>query len=201
MYPGTGGSFYLASGYLNNEDISATLLASQAYPKGQLGKIVGYNDDLAAKLSKTNTCYNGLYQLVLSKSGSTASPARGLPAFWTTRSTFEVSPDASATLEGDFAGVYLNAPTKGQYTIIQVAGKATAQMRATVTSTAIGALVYQLSGTSTFDAWTDAIAAAQAGAGAAAVLGVKNVVGIAIEAPANGGLKLVSLWGRNLNIG
>lgn len=199
MIPGAVG-LYLVSGYLNNEDIASAAFNDLAYPRGQLGRLVSYNDAMAYKLSaapSTTTLYHGLYQVVNFKSGSTASNAKGQAVFWNDRANFIVTPDAAAATEADFAGIALNAVTKGNYGVIQVAGKCTVLYRASVTDTTAQDLILQLTTTATFDAIADATGTYISGG----VKGIKNIVGVALEAPANGALKLASIWPRNLNFG
>lgn len=87
------------------------------------------------------TLYGGKFQYVQSFLTSTASPAVGQPAVWAwdqANAAFEsyiVSPDSnSAVRVGRFAGVYLNAITKGQYGWIQVTGKAGVLFKTTLTA-------------------------------------------------------------------
>lgn len=189
----------LVTGFLNTEDV--------AYPggyqglagvPGELGQTVSIGDALALKLSKTsvNTQFGGMYQKVRFKSGSTAANIRGGAVFWSDRANFEVTPDATAVTEADFAGVGLMVNTKGNYGVIQVAGKAWCLYRASVTDKNVSNLVLQLTTTNTFDAIADATGTYISGG----TKGLKNIVGIAITVPADGAVALVSLWPRNLNI-
>ena len=198
MFTNTDG-IYLTSGYLNNEDVSSTIFNSLSYPKGILGKIFALDDVTALKFSKTatGTLYAGMYQVVNFLSTSSASNIRGGAMTWNSRANFVVTPDATAVTEGDFAGVGLMVNTKGNYGIIQVAGKASCKFRATVTSNQVSDLILQLTTTNTFDAIADATGSYISGG----TKGLKNIVGVALEAPADAGVKLVSLWGRNLNFG
>lgn len=198
-YTNFDNSAQLISGYLNGEDITSAIFNSLAYPKGNLGKIIAINDEQALRLSKTatGTLYAGLYQLVLFKAGSTAANARGGAVCWETRSTFTVTPDQTALTEQDFAGIGLMVNTKGNYGWIQVAGKSTILYRASVTDTTAGNIVLQLTTTNTFDSIADATGTYISGG----VKGLKNIVGVGLEAAANGALKLASIWPRNLNFG
>ena len=87
------------------------------------------------------TLYGGEFQYVQSFLTSTASPAVGTPAVWAwdqANGCFEsyiVSPDAgSAVRVGRFAGVYINALTKGNYGWIQVTGKANVLFKSSLTA-------------------------------------------------------------------
>ena len=189
----------LSSGYLNTEDntlVGKTATGSvvnfpaQSY-LGQLGKLLVVDDAEALRLSKTTIgiLRAGAYALVQTKAGSTAAPARGLGAFWDINANngvgkSVVTPDMAAT--SVLAGYYISAPTKGNYCWIQVAGLATLQFRATVTSKVAGNLVvFTGLTTNTFDAIADATDYfTTAGA-------YKTVVGQAQEAPTDAGLTQV----------
>lgn len=187
---------FLLGGYLNTEDVSAADFASLTYPKGQLGKTFYLNDTLAAKYSGSlGTCFGGWYQVVQFVAGSTAANVRGGAVRWSDRTNFVVTPDQTAITEQDFAGIGLMVNTKGNYGIIQAAGKCSILYRATVTDTTSGDLVLQLTTTNTFDALADATGTYVSGG----VKGIKNVVGVALEAPANGAVKLASIWPRNFH--
>jgi len=193
----------LASGYLNNENNSIVgktatgspvNLPAQAYG-GQLGKLYIADDADAARLSLTSvgTLRVGIYMAVKTKAGSSASPARGIGAFWDTSANggvagAVVTPDMAAT--SSLAGIYINAPTKGNYCWIQVAGLVTLLCRSSVTTTTIGTLaVFTGLTTNTFDSIADATDyLTTAGA-------LKTIVGQWYEAPANDGLKLAWLNG------
>lgn len=189
----------LVSGFLNAEDVAyAGGFQGLAGAPGELGQMVSIGDALALKLSKTSTgtLYGGIYQKVRFLATSTAANLRGGAVCWQDRANFVVTPDQTAITEADFAGIGLMVNTKGNYGFIQVAGKATIAYRASVTSTNVSDLVLQLTTTNTFDAIADATGSYISGG----VKGLKNIHGIAIEAPANSGLKLASIWPGNLNI-
>lgn len=191
----------LASGYLNNENNTLVGKTATGGPVnfinqsylGQLGKILVIDDAEASKLSLSSvgTLRSGAYMLVKTKAGSSAAPARGIAAFWDTSANggvagAVVTPDMAAT--SSFAGIYINAPTKGNYCWIQVRGLVTLQCRSSVTTTNIGDIaVFTGLTTNTFDAIADATDyLITAGA-------YKQVVGQWYEAPANSGLKLAFL--------
>lgn len=102
---------------------------------GQVGAAQIFRESEVKFNSAIGTLHGGRYQLVLTKAASTIAPARGLIAFWNdgeTISDFVVTPDIPA---GDslVAGIYLSAPTKGQYCIIQTSGLTTVQAVASIT--------------------------------------------------------------------
>lgn len=138
----------ISSGYLNAEDNaspgknvgSASLLTSTAGYGGQLGKVFEIDTVEALKLSKTaiGTLFGGGYQMVRTLSTSVQAFARGQAVFWSDRGNFVVTadPPAGVALGGAFAGVVLNAVTRGNYTWIQIYGKANG-LYATITETAV----------------------------------------------------------------
>lgn len=192
-------SLFLASGFLNAEDTAAQGgIAGLGGVPGRLGRIAKINREFALALSKTatGTCYAGLYQLVQFRTGASASNLRGGACFWYDRANFIVTQDASVATEADFAGVGLMANTKGNFGVIQVAGKASVLMRAAVTAKTDGCLIIQLTTTNTFDCIAEATGTYISGG----VLGIKNVVGAALGAPSDGVPSLISLRPINLNI-
>ena len=192
-------SLFLSSGFLNAEDTLAQGgFAGLAGVPGDLGNIARIGRERALNLSKlaTGTCYAGLYQKVQFKSSSTAAPAKGGALFWYDRANFIVTPDGSVASEADFAGVGLMANTKGYFGVIQIAGKASALFRASVTAKTQGCLVVQLTTTNTFDSIAEATGSYISGG----TLGIKNIVGASLEAPQDSGVNLISLRPINLNI-
>lgn len=193
-------SLFLSQGFLNVEDSSSQGgYSGLAGVPGDLGHIAAYNRVFALQLSKASvgTCYAGLYQKVQFLSTSSASNIRGGALFWSDRANFIVTPDATSAIEGDFAGIGLAANTKGNYGVIQIAGKASAKFRATVTNKTNGNIILQLTTTNTFDAIAEATGSYISGG----VLGLKNIVGTALEAPADAGVNLISLRLINPNFG
>lgn len=165
---------------------------------GQLGGILTLDAKAALKfsLTTTGTLKAGCYQYVKFKAGSTAANAVGQLVFWDDYDNFVVTPDVVATTTGLWAGVTLNVVTKGNYGFIQVLGKCTLKFRATLTKVAASGdlVVVDSTPSNTGDVIADATA----------ILSpvLKTVVGVALEAPTNAGLKLVQLWGGNrLNVG
>jgi hypothetical protein len=95
---------------------------------------------LALSDTTVGTLYGGIYQYVNFLSGGTASPARGLVAFWASSQTganlfasdgatqYTVHVDAAATTGAGFwAGAVLNSVTKGNFGWVQIAGLASFQ--------------------------------------------------------------------------
>lgn len=70
-------------------------------------------------LHPSSTQGNKEYQLVQVDSTS-AAPYRGAGAWWSDKPNYKVT--LSTTNRGQFAGVFLNAPTVGNYTMIQTKG-------------------------------------------------------------------------------
>jgi hypothetical protein len=156
--------------------------------RGQIGARMVFGKDEVKFDSTVGTLYGGIYQLVKTKAASTIAPARGLICFWDPASPhdFIVTPDAP-TGSADFAGVYLSAPTKGQYCVIQVAGIASVMGVASALTKATGAVGDLLfaAALATVDNIADATALT--------AVEVRKIVGIAIEAPVAATIKLVRL--------
>lgn len=78
--------------------------------------------------STIGTLYGGVYAYVRTATGSTAAPARGKLAFWDTSvddALYQVTPDESGSQGANLiAGVYVSAPTKNNYCVIQIGGRA-----------------------------------------------------------------------------
>lgn len=193
-------ALYLVSGNLNNEDNAYQGGdAGLAGVPGQLGQIFSATFTQALQLSKTSvgTLYGGLYQVVKFKSTSTTAPARGGLCFWEAPgTTYTVTPDTTALLETNIAGVYVNAPTKGNYGIIQVGGLASVLFRSSVTDATAGNICLQLTTTNTADAIADGTGTYISGG----VKGIKNVIGSCYAAPANSTISTVLLKGLPLNL-
>lgn len=110
-------------------------------------------DALAQSSANNNQIYTGSYRYVASLNTSSSAPAKGHGAFWVdvtnannniTDSLYQVQSDEAANFGVvQFAGVFLNAMTKGNYWWIQESGKTTCNFRNTITGTpAIAAGVY-----------------------------------------------------------
>lgn len=145
--------------------------------------------------------YGGMYQLVLLDSGATvANVGPGKAAFFLDTATgggagsgaqtYSVTDESHAGNFKQIAGIFLFAATAGQYTFIQVSGKAVVQYRAAVTSAALtGAIIVAGLGTGVFDSVAAATAVVFGTAGAA----LGTYVGEAISVPANGAIGTVQL--------
>jgi hypothetical protein len=161
----------------------STGTGAQPYP-GQLGGYLALSETEAAlRSSSAIVLHKGIYQYVQTKAGSTAAPAIGGLAFFATAAdmnNYIVTPDVTATTISLFAGVYIGAPTKGNYCFIQVAGRASVKFRAAVTKVApaIGDLVLvDATPTNAGDVILDATTLTSPLA--------KTIVGVAVEAPAS----------------
>ena len=96
--------------------------------------------------------YSGTYRYYSTNNNSSSVPKRGAAAFTVNGNGLVVATDALYQVTSDepanngyalFAGVFLNATTKGNYDWLQESGKATVKFRTTLTGTAtIGAGVY-----------------------------------------------------------
>lgn len=159
--------------------------------QGLVGKRIWLDNAAALQLSATatGTLYAGIYQYVQFLSGTTASNARGQIVFWsigtssatavlTSGSQYVVTPDGSATVgDGLWAGITLNAVTKGNYGWIQIAGLASVLFRSSVTATTAGVNVIVVTTSNVADGIADATATTNSTQ--------KSTLGVALEAPAN----------------
>lgn len=163
-----------------------------AQTPGQLGKTCEFAD--ANEIfydSAVGTLYPGKYQYVQTRSGSSAAPARGLVAFWYGDPTnYVVTPDAQ---DGEIAGIYINALSKGYFGWVQVEGIASVRFDASQSqgTPAVKDLVVQKSTANTADAIAD---------GTTVTAGIaKRVLGIAYDAPVAGVISRVELFEKFLN--
>src|SRR5437667_1491116 len=110
---------------------------------GQVGKRLILTSAMAAQHSNPTigTLYEGGYQYVKTKAASSITPARGGLCFWDDFDNAVVTPDVGAGNIGLFAGVYINALSKGNYGYIQFAGKANVLYDGTLTDNTAGDLV------------------------------------------------------------
>jgi hypothetical protein len=197
-------SFKLISGYLNGENLSALGVAAPASSGmlvstygGFLGGKWALSADDALKMSNTTTgtLYGGLYQCVKTSATALANPSRGRLVFWDTTAaedTYQVCQDE--TQNGglpEFAGVLLNTVTPGNYTWIQIAGRATLQLRASITS-ATRFIGWSGAGSGVDNATADGIAANASFTPAL----ITGLLGLGEAVAANGALAIVNL--RNL---
>lgn len=178
-----------------NDSVAGGVLTSgtgTALTLGQLGKTVEFAD--ANEIfydSSVGTLYPGKYQYVKTYASSSASPARGLIAFWYGDPTnYVVTPDAQ---DGEIAGIYINALTKGYYGYIQIEGIASVKFDSSQSQAtpAVKDLVVQKSTANTADALIDSTTVT---AGIA-----KRVLGIAYDAPVANTISRVELFEKFLN--
>lgn len=164
---------------------------------GMVGKRLVCTAAMAAKLSDTTiaTLYEGIYQYVQFKSGSTATPARGALVYWYDFENYIITPDVSATSNfggdnsGLIAGVILNSVTKGNYGFIQIAGKAGVLFTTPITKTTpVQGDFVTANSTTTNKA--DVLADATGLTGPT----MKRALGVSIETPVANAIKLVDLW-------
>lgn len=168
--------------YLNSLDMAApgdsTAMAETGSYRfqGQLGQTTTLRKDQALQLSDTSvgTLYGGTYQLVKMLLTSTASAARGKAAFWSDVANFVVTADVPTQPGGLFAGVFLNAITKGNFGMIQTKGIATVLFDTLTETGVIGDTVFAVAG-GVFNNLADATAV-NAG-------NVNDIVGIALTQP------------------
>lgn len=166
--------------------------------RGQIGSKLVLNHEEAAKMSDTSigTLYGGMYRYVKTKAASSASPARGLAAFYASAADLEadtVTPDSPGAVDGCFAGVYISAPTKGQYCWIQTSGLASCKFQSSITraTPAVQDMVFITASANTFD---------QEEAATTVTVGMlARHVGIAAEVPVGAAIKLVELFERFVN--
>jgi hypothetical protein len=188
----------VTSGFLNtvNDPSPGVPLVSpsgsivQSYG-GQVGGDTYMSAADALKLSdvtNTGTLFEGIYKYVQFLSTSTAANARGQVVFWSNRSQYIVTPDATVANAGKIAGICLNAVTKGNWGFIQVAGKASLLFKAGLTTPYDGAVV-------TVDPTPSNLATTvvtDATAISAAML--RSMLGVADGIPASSTVSLVDLW-------
>ena len=165
---------------------------------GQVGKRLVLTAAMAATLSDTaiGTLFEGIYQYVQVRLSTTNAPARGTLCYWQDYENYIVTPDQSSTdpvLGGDnsglVAGVFLSAPTKGQYCFIQIAGKASVLFKTntTKTPTKMGDMVIADGTTSPRgDVLNDATPMT--------MLIAKTILGVALTTPSGNVISLVDLW-------
>ena len=157
------------------------------------GDRIVMDDATALLLSQTSvgTLWGGVYQYVQVISTATAAPAVGGLAFLLAANIgsasvpYQISSDAQPAVAtpGYFAGVFINALTKGNYGWIQVAGIANVLFDSALTATSVAATV---------SAKVSAAVASTADAGVALTT-VTNawVFGVAIGTPATSTLSKV----------
>lgn len=156
------------------------------------GDRIVLDDATAVGLSDTTvgTLFGGIYMYTGTLSSSAAAPARGAAAFMraadlpsAVTGLYQVTADAqpSAAVPTLYAGVFINAITKGNFGWIQIGGVISTLFDSAITTAAVGNPVTLKTSplvASTFDVGVP-VAATLAGTIAA----VDNLVGIAIVIP------------------
>lgn len=129
------------------------LTASQFQQTLPGDRVILSPSDALANSNNNQNLYTGTYRYVASKNNSSSSPTVGHGAFWvdvtnannvTTDALYQVQSDEAANFGVvQFAGVFINNMTKGNYWWIQESGKALCSFRNAITGVpAIAAGVY-----------------------------------------------------------
>src|SRR5215467_8245291 len=127
---------------------SSTGTGGQPYP-GQLGAFMELTEAQAAAMSTTpatQTLHCGIYQYVQFTGTQTSTNVANQIYVWKTRGSYIVTSDVATTgaaSMGEWAGISLNAVTKGNYGWIQIAGVANIKFKSSLTAAtpAIGDVV------------------------------------------------------------
>lgn len=167
--------------------------------QGQLGMRVALGPDEVRFDPAIGNLFGGVYQYVRVAAASTAL-LRGRLLFWDTsvaENLYQVTA-VEPTGVSLIAGVALNVITPGNFGWIQIAGRATCLFRAALTKVAaIGDLVLAAAaGAGADNATCDVLADATA----LTSVQMRHLVGVAEEAPTNGGLKIVRLKANDWHI-
>jgi len=197
--------FYLSARYLNdvNDSLQGGLIqalpssvnASQ-FQQNIPGDRIILDDATALALSDTTvgTLYGGIYMYVNTLSSSTASPARGTACFYTAASigganpAYQFTADANPTtaIPTFFAGVFINAITKGNLGWIQIAGIASCLFDSALTATANGNWVSVKV--------SSAVASCFDCGAVVGVVTLSALVGTAVTLPAVSTISQVAIW-------
>ncbi len=173
---------------------------SPAQSQTQPGDRIVLDDITALGLSSTTvgTLYGGVYMYAGTLSTATASPARGLVAFYRSNElpggatqSYVVTSDAqpTAALPAYIAGVFINAITKGNFGWVQVAGTASVQYDTTLTASATAITV---------SAKVSPTLASAADAGVVlSTITLSNVLGVAIGSPISSSISSVIITRGN----
>jgi hypothetical protein len=157
---------------------------------GQLGDLAYLSAAQALQLSDTavGTLYEGLYMYVQMDPAAVATgTVRGGLVFWKDFENYIVGIDAPTVPNLSLVGgVALNVVSKGNYGWVQTAGKASVLFAAAVTDATAGDLVI-------VDQTPGKVANTLADATAILAKMARSVIGVAITAPANNTVSLVSL--------
>lgn len=186
--------------YLNNQNDSTAEAQTDVYGLGfryggglNGGDYLRLTDGEAStlSLSTTGTLYGGTYRRVKVNGGTFK---RGQLCFWDFSAAAHTVTNTEPTGVSLIAGVLINADagiTAGNYAWIQTEGEAICLFRATITKAgAVGDAIYAAAqGAGADNATVDNLADATT----LTSVQLRHFVGIAIEAPANAGLKKVML--------
>ena len=121
-YPGEATVSEFGSKYTEQAGATHELLKTQA---------------LALSDTSVGTLLGGTYQLVQLRAAATIGGALGYGAFWYDMANFVVTGDVPTQPGGTFAGVFISAPTKGNWCWIQVEGLANVQVHSNDTETLV----------------------------------------------------------------
>lgn len=201
---GTNQSPKLPTGFLNSTGgdpapglpVSTTGVSGsiiQPYA-GQVGGKLSLDTLQALGLSNTaiGTLFAGVYMYVQFLATSVASNARGQLVFWSSASTYVVTPDVTAASASFVAGVTLAAITKGNFGWIQIAGRASVLAKAALTKAGLAgdiAVVDDVTPSNTFDVKADATAVVFGTAGA----NLKSIIGNLDNNAANGAISQINM--------
>lgn len=194
------GNFQGGTPYLNNQNDTTSEAQTDVYGLGfryggglNGGDYIRVTDTEAAslQLSTVGNLFRGVYRRVKVNGGTFK---RGQLLFWDFSSTTPTVTNVEPTGVSLIAGVFINADaglTAGNWAWIQTEGVATCLFRATITkSGAIGDEIYAAAqGAGADNATVDNLADATT----LTSVQLRHQVGVAIEAPANAGLKKVLL--------
>lgn len=197
----------LTARFLNDVNDAAAGGALVSLPAGvqsaqvvatQTGDAIIMDDATAAALSDTTvgTLFGGIYMYVGTLSSAVASPARGTAAFFraadlpsAVTGLYQVTSDAqpSTTLPTLFAGVFINAITKGNFGWIQLAGVASCLFDSAISAATVGGTVFPrgIAGVAATVASTFDVGAAVATPASVAIANAQIIgaIGIAIVLP------------------
>lgn len=113
---------------------------------GQVGARVTLNGP-KVPIYATDNQYEGTFQYVQTLSSDTTAPAKGVVAYWSDHANKIVT--TAATNADDVAGVYIGAPTKGNYCFIKALEGGRTLVYVGANTSTVGMQVIAGSGTST----------------------------------------------------
>jgi len=193
---------HVTTGLLNtvNDPFPGSLGSSSQWPPpigypGQLGKAIYFDADTIRYDSTVGTLYPGHYTYVQLSTDSPV-PVIGQAAFWiedaeADPSLFAVTAeeDSFTLTDAQFAGVFINVPTLGNYCYIQRSGLVYVKYRASITGTkATGRPVFLAAAGGADAGLFDVVDTMP---GTTPIL--NYYVGQAWDLPADGGLKRITL--------